>query len=106
MKIIFASAALILGTVLTAPGQVNTRALEELHAGARSFKSGHFEEAQQHFQNRCRSRSYTASCMLVDSIAVQRLLRCFLASQGDLLFRLSVELLHREGLTPKCETLI
>ncbi len=49
MKMTFVS-ALILGTVLTAFGQVTTRAIEELHAGARSFKAGDFEAAQQHFQ--------------------------------------------------------
>ncbi len=49
MKMTFVG-ALILGTVLTAFGQVTTRAIEELHAGARSFKAGDFEAAQQHFQ--------------------------------------------------------
>ena len=49
MKMTFVS-ALILGTALTAFGQVSTPAIQELHAGARSFNEGNFEEAQQHFQ--------------------------------------------------------
>jgi tetratricopeptide (TPR) repeat protein len=49
MKMTFVS-ALILGTSLTAFGQVTSPAIQELHAGARSFNAGYFEEAQQHFQ--------------------------------------------------------
>ncbi|MGI9066619.1 MAG: hypothetical protein ACR2HX_09475 [Pyrinomonadaceae bacterium] len=49
MKMIFVS-VLILGAVLTAVGQVTTRAIEELHAGARSYEAGQFGAAQQHFE--------------------------------------------------------
>ncbi len=42
--------ALILVTLWPAFGQATTGAIEELHAGARSFKAGQFEAAQQHFQ--------------------------------------------------------
>jgi tetratricopeptide (TPR) repeat protein len=40
---------LILGTAVVM-GQVNTPAIQELHAGARSFQEGKFAEAQQHFE--------------------------------------------------------
>ena len=35
---------------MSAFGQVSTRAIEELHAGVRSYEAGHFEAAQQHFE--------------------------------------------------------
>ena len=49
MKLILAS-VLILGATLSAFGQVSTRAIEELHAGARSYEDGQFVAAQQHFE--------------------------------------------------------
>jgi hypothetical protein len=49
IKMILVS-ALILGAPLSAFGQVSTRAIEELHAGARSYEAGQFEAAQQHFE--------------------------------------------------------
>jgi tetratricopeptide (TPR) repeat protein len=49
MKMILVS-ALILGATLSACGQVSTTAIEELHAGARSFEAGQFVAAQQHFE--------------------------------------------------------
>jgi len=49
MKLILAS-VLILGATLSAFGQVSTRAIEELHAGARSYEEGQFVAAQQHFE--------------------------------------------------------
>ena len=49
MKLILAS-LLILGATLSAFGQVSTRAIEELHAGARSYEDGQLVAAQQHFE--------------------------------------------------------
>lgn len=49
MKMILVS-VLILGATLSAFGQVSTRAIEELHAGARSYEEGQFVAAQQHFE--------------------------------------------------------
>lgn len=49
IKIILVS-VLILGATLSAFGQVSTRAIEELHAGVRSYEAGQFEAAQQHFE--------------------------------------------------------
>lgn len=49
MKMILVS-VLVLGATLSAFGQVSTRAIEELHAGVRSYEAGHFEAAQQHFE--------------------------------------------------------
>jgi len=49
MKMILVS-VLILGATLSAFGQVSTRAIEELHAGARSYEAGQFKAAQQHFE--------------------------------------------------------
>jgi len=40
----------ILGATLSACGQVSTTAIEELHAGARSYEEGQFVAAQQHFE--------------------------------------------------------
>ena len=49
MKMTFVS-VLILGAVLNAFGQATTRAVEELHAGARSYEAGQFKAAQEHFE--------------------------------------------------------
>jgi len=50
MKMILVS-VLILGATLSAFGQASTRAMEWLHAGARSFEEGQFKAAQQYFEN-------------------------------------------------------
>ena len=48
MKMILVS-VLILGATVSAFGQVSTRAIAELHAGARAYEEGQFAAAQQHF---------------------------------------------------------
>lgn len=56
---------LVLVTVVVM-GQATAPAMQELHAGARSFQEGNFKEAQQHFENaRKLDPKYTYSQMLV-----------------------------------------